>query len=405
MKNASAVLKVFRENQYGLTLLVLSLGVGLSFLASYLSISPQAPIVLGAGLIISLLLSGIVLALRRSEVRASIMAARWSAQWHEVKERYRLMIENVMDYAIVMLDTEGRVTIWNNGAVRINGHTPGEIIGQHFACFYTPEDIANGKPAEALRVAVAKGHFEDEGWRVRKDGTHFWANVVLTALKDVSGTLIGFSKIMRDLTERKRSEDLVLHLAHHDALTDLPNRALLLDRLGMAIKQAKRAQHAVGVLMVDLDHFKRINDSLGHNVGDQLLLEVTERLMACVRDTDTVARLGGDEFVLVLPDISGGEAAGKVAASILESMSREIRVSGRELHVTPSIGIGLYPNDGEDARTLLKNTDMAMYHAKAAGRNNFQWFDRKLLKTADDKQASQSAQRAFTIQCRLGGAL
>ncbi len=311
----------------------------------------------------------------------------------ESEERIRLMVDNVTDYGIYMLDTEGKVASWNNGAKLITGYIADEIVGQHFSRFYLPEDILAGKPDRELKVATESGRFEEEGWRLRKDGRRFWANVVLTALRDPSGSLFGFTKITRDLTERKRTEDLVHHLAHHDALTDLPNRHLLLDRLNMAIKQAQRTHKSIGVLMVDLDHFKRINDSLGHNHGDQLLLKIAERLNGVVRNTDTVARLGGDEFVIVLPEIAGREDVRKVAANIIESLSQAIHVATHDLHITPSIGISIYPDDGADSSSLLKNADAAMYQAKSLGRNGYQWFDRQLLKLAEHKLELENEMR------------
>lgn len=301
------------------------------------------------------------------------------------EERIRLMVDNMTDYGIFMLDVQGKITTWNNGAARIDGYAANEIIGQHFSRFYSPECIADGKPEQILKIVSETGRFEDEGWRLRKDGSRYWGNIVVTTLQDASGNLIGFTQIVRDLTERKRSEDMVQYMAHYDALTELPNRYLLQDRMQMAIEQANRIQRKVGVLMVDLDHFKRINDSLGHHVGDQLLVKVSKLLNNCVRRNDTVSRMGGDEFVIVLPQITGREEARKVAVNILGSLSEPMTIAEHEMQVSPSIGICLYPDDGKDADTLLKSADSAMYLAKAMGRGNYQWFAAQLQKAANDK--------------------
>ncbi|MEK6806836.1 MAG: EAL domain-containing protein [Pseudomonadota bacterium] len=388
MIELTAARKIWHDHPHAPALAVLVFGVALSFIAwnQVSGLETQvARLTLAGGLVFSLLLSVATLAWQRVQSHTLEAAERLSAQWRATEERHRQMVESVSDYGIFMLGPDGTVRTWNHGASRIFGHQSEQAIGQNHSVFYTADDLASGMPEYALKTAVASGRYESEGWHLRQNGKNFWANIVVTPMHDDAGQLSGFTKVVRDLTERKRAEDLVQHVAHHDALTDLPNRHLLLDRMGMAIKQAQRTQKSVGVLMVDLDHFKRINDSLGHNRGDQLLLKVAERLNAAVRSTDTVARVGGDEFVIVLPDIDGREAARKVAANIIESLSAVIHVATHDLHVTPSLGICLYPDDGADSGTLLKNADTAMYHAKSQGRNGYQWFDRQMLKVVEHK--------------------
>jgi diguanylate cyclase (GGDEF)-like protein len=179
---------------------------------------------------------------------------------------------------------------------------------------------------------------------------------------------------VRDITERKSWESRIYSLAYSDSLTGLPNRLLLRDRLEHAIAAAQRNRTLVGVLFLDLDQFKTINDSYGHHVGDQLLRDIGERTRGCVREIDTVSRLGGDEFVVVLPELKDRQDAGAVARKILGAVTQAYRIDAHEVTVTPTLGISLYPQDGIDAETLLRNADTAMYHAKEGGRNRFEYF-------------------------------
>jgi diguanylate cyclase (GGDEF)-like protein/PAS domain S-box-containing protein len=191
---------------------------------------------------------------------------------------------------------------------------------------------------------------------------------------DEEGRFRGYRGIGRDITEQRRAEERIRYLAHHDGLTGLPNRMRLQDRIGQAIAVAHRQRRGLAVLFVDLDRFKNVNDSLGHHVGDELLRAVAARLGACVRETDTVSRIGGDEFVVLLTDLAHGEDARLVAQKILDSLSQPFLLGAHELEVTPSIGIAVYPNDGEDVETLLRNADAAMYRAKELGRDNYQFY-------------------------------
>jgi diguanylate cyclase (GGDEF)-like protein/PAS domain S-box-containing protein len=188
------------------------------------------------------------------------------------------------------------------------------------------------------------------------------------------GSVAGLIGTITDITEQRRVEEQVRHMAHHDALTQLPNRSLLQDRVGQAIARAKRKRELLSLLFIDLDRFKSINDSLGHSVGDRLLQAVAARLLGCTRAADTVARIGGDEFVVLLGDLDRPETARHVAQKLLEALSAPLELDGHGLQVTPSIGIAVYPGDGEDVETLLRNADTAMYHAKREGRNNAQFY-------------------------------
>jgi diguanylate cyclase (GGDEF)-like protein/PAS domain S-box-containing protein len=202
---------------------------------------------------------------------------------------------------------------------------------------------------------------------------------------DEQGGFKGYRGTGKDITEQKLAEERIRHMAHHDSLTGLPNRALLHDRIGQAIVQAQRNPRVFALLFIDLDRFKTVNDSLGHQVGDRLLQTVAERLMACTRGSDTIARIGGDEFVVVLSDLNQPEDARHVAQKVLDTLSAPVLIDTHELRVTPSVGICAYPYDGEDVETLMRNADTAMYHAKQMGRNNFQFFTQAMNDAAQQR--------------------
>ncbi|MDB5977320.1 MAG: domain S-box protein [Nevskia sp.] len=194
--------------------------------------------------------------------------------------------------------------------------------------------------------------------------------------------------VFNDMVERRRRTEALVHFnAQHDALTGLPNRTLLLDRLEMALRLARRQSTRLALLMIDLDYFKRINDSLGHQAGDSLLLAVSSQLQQCVRDVDSVARLGGDEFVVILNDVQSRDELAPILAKIAQAIATPVTIEDHELIVTPTIGGCIFPDDGPDTTTLLKHADIAMYHAKAAGRGNAQWFTTTMLQDTQDKLA------------------
>jgi diguanylate cyclase (GGDEF)-like protein len=199
---------------------------------------------------------------------------------------------------------------------------------------------------------------------------------LLSALADYAAIAVENARLYEaarsDLAERKRAEETIRRLAYHDALTGLPNRTLFKDRLGVALAQARRKQQKLAVMLLDLDHFKNVNDRLGHTVGDQLLQAVGVRLTGLLRESDTVCRMGGDEFLLLLPEMGKVEYAGAAAARILEIIRKTFVFEEHRLRITTSLGIAIYPDDGEDGDTLIKNADAAMYRAKEKGRDNYQ---------------------------------
>ncbi|WP_208278960.1 sensor domain-containing protein [Massilia oculi] len=427
---------------------------------------------------------------------------------------YRLLVQGVVDYAIYMLTPAGVVSSWNAGAQRAKGYTAGEIVGRHYACFYGAEDRDAGLPDTNLEIATRTGRFEDQGWRVRKDGSAFWAHVVIDAIRNDDGVLVGFAKITRDITERYQQrrklveakelaeaysrqmaslsdfldsvianipasvlvldvasrtillanqqaqrlfaqayvdlkglavgdclspsvaeyverqtahaaptrvglDDAVLvetsvgprslrsrtvpgkqpngegeyvliitedvtdelaayaqihHMAQHDGLTNLPNRNLFNARLESALASSAEDGSGVGILCLDLDNFKNINDAYGHGFGDKILLMLAGRLRKCLRDQDTLARLGGDEFAVVLPRVKRLEEAQQAAQRLIEAVAPAFSIEGHSFAVGISVGIALSTPAGSTAEQLLQHSDMALYEAKRNGRNRHEVF-------------------------------
>ncbi len=290
------------------------------------------------------------------------------------------VFENARD-AILVTDAGRRVVAVNRAYLDVTGFGQQDMLGQAFSVRRADAD-AQG-PAQAFAEQVwaelaESGHWQGEIEGQRKNGGLFPAWLSLTAIRDSAGALSNYMGILSDITERKKSEARTRHLAEHDFLTDLPNRVLLLDRLSLALVAARRKHSMLAILFLDLDHFKHINDSMGHQVGDLLLKEVARRLIKCVRGVDTVSRQGGDEFVIILADLGGSDQAAHIAASVLQAVTQPYQIDGHELYVSTSIGISVFPSDGGDIDTLVKNADIAMYHAKQAGRNSFQFFDAEM---------------------------
>jgi diguanylate cyclase (GGDEF)-like protein/PAS domain S-box-containing protein len=245
-----------------------------------------------------------------------------------------------------------------------------------------------------MRHAVKQGADFQVDYRVIwPDGSVRWIANRGQVHRDPGGRALRVMGVGMDITDRKLAEQRIAHMAHHDALTGLPNRVLLRDRIQQAIAQAHRNGSQAAVLFLDLDRFKTINDSLGHELGDRLLQSVASRLLVCVREGDTVARVGGDEFVIVIPAIVASGDASAVAAKILEVLGSAFHLHGNELHVNASIGISLYPADGADAETLMRNADTAMYHAKDSGRANYQFFTQHMNVAAHQRLLLENALR------------
>ncbi len=314
------------------------------------------------------------------------------------EEHFRLLVEGTTDYAIFMLDKSGHIVSWNPGAERILGYRKTDIVGSHVSTFFTPEDREKGEPQRLLRQAMLDGRTEEDSWRVRKDGQRFWCTGALGALHDAEGRVQGFVEIMRDNTERRLAEQNTFFLANHDPLTGLPNRARFMEHLHEALINADRDGTRVAVLLLDLDRFKSVNDHLGHHAGDELLRLVAQRLQRCVRETDTVARLGGDEFVVVLTRLKSLAAAELIAENILRELSHGYEIETQVVRSGASVGIAMYPQDGQDTGELLQKADLAMYRAKAGGRNRFRVFAQSMLTEVQLRQTQEELLRQSVEQ-------
>lgn len=282
------------------------------------------------------------------------------------------------------LQPDNPVVYVNPAFERITGYSEVEAVGEN--CRFLQGNDHDQPGVSAVRQAIENR----EEARVilrnyRKDGTLFWNELYVAPVHTEDGSVTHFVGVQNDISEQKRAEESLLHMATHDALTGLPNRSLLQDRIGQAIAHAERTAREVAVLFLDIDRFKNINDSLGHAAGDALISILARRLRDAIRTADTVARVGGDEFVIVLTDINRESDITQVLPGLLAAIRQPMLVEGHELSVTASIGISAYPHDGRDATSLLKNADTAMYQAKEAGRNEFRFYAQAMNANAVDR--------------------
>lgn len=292
----------------------------------------------------------------------------------ESEERFRNTLEHA-PIGILVASLDGRFIEVNQSICDFLGYSREELLK------LTIMDITHPDDKEKTRESVRKllngeiGSYKLEKLYVRKDGSPVWGQVTASLLRDSSGAPLNFIGQVEDISERKRHQEEIRRLAYYDALTELPNRRLQMNRLEHALVQAKRYGRSLAVMFLDLDRFKEVNDTLGHDVGDELLKVMAARLATCVRGGDTVSRQGGDEFVIVLPEIAHQQDAVLVAEKILKLLSDPVTIQGHELKITTSIGIAVYPDDcADDATSLMKKADIAMYRAKESGRNTFRFY-------------------------------
>ncbi|MFJ3058693.1 putative bifunctional diguanylate cyclase/phosphodiesterase [Herbaspirillum sp. NPDC087042] len=281
----------------------------------------------------------------------------------DTENRFRLLVEGITDYALYMLNPDGTVANWNAGAQRAKGYLEKEIVGQHFSVFYQEQDRLAGLPTTNLEIALREGRFEDEGWRVRKDGSRFWAHVVIDTIYKENGQLLGFAKITRDRTEQLESNAKIIYLARHDAMTGLPNRLQFLERLDEAMDNLHRGEQQIAVVSIDLDGFKEVNDAFGHAVGDQLLSELGRRMKALAGEGETVARFGGDEFV-AFKVFRQQRALADFISRLQRALTTMLHLADTDIAPGASIGVAMFPGDAEERTQLLNNADLAMYRAK-----------------------------------------
>jgi len=358
---------------------------------------------------------------------------------HEIEQRVRLTLaeqQMIFDNAAVgiVFARNRRIQRCNRKLEEIFGWPQGELPGRSLRLLYPSEATFADHSAEADEIMANDSVYVAELQMKRKSGGLLWVRAtgrranaagsdfdIVWIFEDVTERrnaeeglrrardelehrvserttelTAANTQLQKEIFERMQAEQRIWHVAHHDALTGLPNRTLLHDRLEQALAQASRDDHRVGVVFIDLDRFKSINDTLGHAIGDELLRGVAERLNGVVRAVDTVSRLGGDEFIIVLRQIAGPDDAVLVAEKIINALATPLSVQGHDLRVTPSIGISIFPDDGVGALQLMKNADTAMYHAKARGRNNFQFFAPRM---------NEEATRFFHLEQQLRRAL
>ncbi len=312
------------------------------------------------------------------------------------RERALVTLSSIGD-AVVSADITGNVTYLNPAAEHMTGWLREEAVGRPISDVFRIIDGCTRKPARnPLELAVRKNKpvgLSANCILIRRDGFESPIEDSAAPIHDRGGRVIGAVMVFHDVSEARAMVIKMSHLAQHDSLTDLPNRVLFSDRLTQAIALARRRGKKLAVLFLDLDMFKHINDSLGHLIGDKLLQSVADRLITCVRSSDTVSRWGGDEFVVLLSEIEHSEDAARCAENILSVLADQHSVAEHDLDITVSIGIGVYPSDGEDAENMIKNSDAAMYHAKHNGRNNFQFFKQDMNDRAVERQFLEAALR------------
>ncbi|MEA3639480.1 MAG: PAS domain S-box protein [Lamprobacter sp.] len=328
----------------------------------------------------------------------------WHDRTEEAKARHRerqasTVFENSSE-AIMVTDAEQRLVAVNRAFSDISGYQESEVVGRR------PDLLSSGQDDAALCKSIwlaieHRGSWRGEIWNRRKDGEIYPARMTISSVRDDHGQVTNYIGIFNDISDAKRSEEELYRLAHSDALTGLPNRTLLRARMEQSLQHAKREKQMLALLFIDLDLFKNVNDSLGHSVGDELLQDVAMAIQSEVRESDTLARLGGDEFVILMEAIEDPASVAQLAQRLCEKISQPLQVGERELQVTASIGVSLFPSDGQSMDSLLSNADMAMYRAKDHGRNTYRFFEAEMTERAMQRLRHETALRGALTRGEL----
>jgi len=305
------------------------------------------------------------------------------------EEKYRNILENIQE-GYFEVDLAGNFTFFNDSMCRLYDYSSKEMKGMNYRR-YTDDENAKLIFQAFHRVYKKNESIRELSWRViTKDGQTKYVEASVALIKDSSGKATGFKGIVRDVTERKRLEQELKNMATHDVLTGLPNRLMFSQLLNHALQTARRYKRQFAVFFIDLDRFKIINDTMGHEAGDQLLKEIANRFRQSLRAVDIVSRLGGDEFVILIEDVSKPDQIAALAQKMLAAALKPVKILGKECRVTASIGISVYPMDGEDDQTLIKNADAAMYFAKEEGKNNYQFYSKKIKTLSTERMSIET---------------
>jgi diguanylate cyclase (GGDEF)-like protein/PAS domain S-box-containing protein len=324
---------------------------------------------------------------------------RMALRLERSEKLYRFLVDSSPDI-IYTLDHDGRFAFVNDRVQQLLGFRREELIGQHYSVLVHEGDMERAnyvfneghtefRQSRSIELRLNSAHSEGEArtFSIELSMIHLQDQNGLRATDAKRSRRTGIYGVARDITERKRADEQIIYQAYHDVLTELPNRALFNDRLGLSMLQTKRNESCLAVMFIDLDRFKVVNDTLGHGAGDQLLQQVALRLKACLRRCDTLSRIGGDEFTAVLPELNSRQDAALIADKFVQCLRLPFELSGQAVHVSASIGIALFPHDATTLEELMRYADMAMYHMKSMGKNGFAFFDAGLLDTSYQKIA------------------
>ncbi|BCM24279.1 sensor domain-containing diguanylate cyclase [Methyloradius palustris] len=287
--------------------------------------------------------------------------------------RLAATVYNSSMQAMMVTDVQNRIVATNPAFTALTGYSTEEVMNK------TPQMLSSGRQskdfyAEMWKTIESDGHWEGDIWNRKKSGEIYAEWLSISAVKDEIGKVQNYVALFSDVTKKRQAADKIWEHANYDALTRLPNRRLFYDRLNQAMARIKRTEKTLALLFIDLDHFKEVNDQFGHQVGDELLIQVANRLIAVVRASDTVARLGGDEFMVILSELNESSDAAKIAQSLVESIFKPFYIANETMHISASIGVIFYLQDADDADSLIKGADTAMYQSKKQGKNQFSYY-------------------------------